>query len=290
MECIYSLKRSRVYWRSLLDDSTSWKLANDERVDPYHPDSMRGQDDVSGTIRRWRVECNLEKRKAHSAYVRSDRDHLDICCGRGGDVRKVKQCNPRTYIGVDISTNAIEEACSRCTGAGLNCRLFTADVCSSDNSTLLEKLRRYEPCSISIMFALHYCFKSSTSFENFINFLNGVRTADTCTLYGIVPFWLKVRELVDESEDGVASPCAGCVLDASGTRASWPDVPNPDNCFGMAYTFALDGSVHAVEEYLVYWPVLEERLEEIGWKCTRASPVPGAGGGLYLNFAFKRSR
>lgn len=274
----------------MLDDSTSWKLANDERVDPYHPDSMRGQDDVSGTIRRWRVECNLEKRKAHSAYVRSDRDHLDICCGRGGDVRKVKQCNPRTYIGVDISTNAIEEACSRCTGAGLNCRLFTADVCSSDNSTLLEKLRRYEPCSISIMFALHYCFKSSTSFENFINFLNGVRTADTCTLYGIVPFWLKVRELVDESEDGVASPCAGCVLDASGTRASWPDVPNPDNCFGMAYTFALDGSVHAVEEYLVYWPVLEERLEEIGWKCTRASPVPGAGGGLYLNFAFKRSR
>ncbi len=99
--------------------------------------------------------------------------HLDIACGRGGDLHKWKFNYIENVIGIDISEESIKEAKKRNFNPNYNF------YCINDIGINMINWKDYSNeqfTSVSIMFALNYFFDKQESLENlFQNIISNLK-------------------------------------------------------------------------------------------------------------------
>ncbi len=277
-ECIFSDSKKKVYWK--FDDGTKTWDPPFLKDDPYDP---KTKENSTGDVEIWRKTCNVTKRRIHASMILQDTNHLDVCCGRGGDVHKFKHSKVKTVVGIDISPSALEEAVWRSTKANLKSRFFLMDLTKKNYPT--QTIKKYKFSTISVMFAFHYFLQSKETLINFISYINGLNLSTGCKLYGITPDWQKIKQGMDREY---------CKVDFI---TKIPDNLNDSNCFGIAYKFWLRGLVESnsgrngVLEYLVYFPVVEKIFEDYGWKCLSLEKIDNNDDdddGIYVYFCFYR--
>ena len=110
-------------------------------------------------VKRWLIDRALRclgPDRHRTAHV------LDLGCGRGGDLAKWLQGHPqRTYVGVDASGRAVDEARRRAQQMGV------AHQCTFVVGDMVEVVRRHAAAwahavdVVACMFALHYCTGTS---------------------------------------------------------------------------------------------------------------------------------
>lgn len=89
-------------------------------------------------------------------FVSRKKKILDLGCGHGGDLLKIKFCEPSLYVGIDSSFNSITAAKSRANSIHLKCRhqFLCCDFTKKWNTTECYDV-------INCQFAIHFAFKSS---------------------------------------------------------------------------------------------------------------------------------
>ena len=89
-------------------------------------------------------------------FVSKKKKILDLGCGQGGDLIKLKYSSPSLYVGLDISSKAIVNAQHRASKINLNCRCYFLCV---DFTT--HDWNGYPPYDvINCQFALQFAFKN----------------------------------------------------------------------------------------------------------------------------------
>lgn len=91
-----------------------------------------------------------------NTFITKKKRILDLGCGQGGDLIKIKFTNPSFYVGIDVTIKAITAAKIRCKQIKLNCRnhFICCDFCKHD-------WQGYAPYDIvNCQFAIHFAFKS----------------------------------------------------------------------------------------------------------------------------------
>ena len=288
MEGVFSKENQRVYWCNISNSAKSWIVPECAINDNYEPSTKQIKSSVN--VHNWRLECNNVKQEMHTLHVKKGHVHLDLCCGRGGDIHKFSHNAPEMLIGIDVSPLAIEEAVKRhALKSNLNARFFVSNLAdASTHDAILYKLRKYKFSSVSVMFAIHYMCESAETFESFISFLQRLNTCDDCVVYGICPDWVTLSSVFRGKADAY-QPIRECKIRPSNKL---PSNMSEDNCFGLKYSFFLNGLVETrlkqgVDEYLVYWPVLESKFKKCGWRCEYINRAK-CGDGLYVKFCLKR--
>jgi SAM-dependent methyltransferase len=96
---------------------------------------------------------------------------LDLGCGQGGDLLKIKHSCPSLYVGMDLSPNAIASAQIRASSIRLNCRCHF--LCTNFTKHDWEGYPPYDV--VNCQFAIQFAFKSKSdamfTFERISRFL-----------------------------------------------------------------------------------------------------------------------
>ena len=118
---------------------------------------------------------------------------LDLCCGRGGDLLKWKNYNPRLLLMMDNCLEALAAAAARyCVTSGLSTKIvakqpgspgirarFELVDCFDDNQALPLILSAVQSASlhgfdiVSCQFSMHYAFRESSSVRSFFAYCVG---------------------------------------------------------------------------------------------------------------------
>jgi SAM-dependent methyltransferase len=113
--------------------------------------SARVLDEGSGV----RNSHNFIKAVLIQQFVEPNKRILDLGCGQGGDLSKLKHVKPSIYVGIDVSSTAITCAQSRASKL-LRCRTHFLCVDFTEN-----KWSGYPPYDvINCQFAIHFAFES----------------------------------------------------------------------------------------------------------------------------------
>ena len=302
MECCFSKTKKAVYWRDLQTLRTSWQRPVSAEIDPgdsYNPKKMKEKSDVTREITQWRESCNDLKRELYERRLPDSGDavHLDIACGRGGDVHKWKHRRVALLVGMEKSASALEEATRRAAAAGVNARFYLCDVTKALPPQLQVELQKYVFSSVSCMFALHYFLESPQTFQNFEALLSSLRLRDKAPFFGTTVHYKQLTRLfLHNAEVACAEPLPGCRITRPTNGASEVSevsevsalsARSPTDFTGWAYDFSLDGSLEAIREYLVFFPTVEERFRKIGFHAAKIlHQTAAASCGLYLSFEF----
>lgn len=103
---------------------------------------------------------------------------LDLCCGRGGDLKKYFNSKVKLYVGADLSEESLKNAIDRIRkiknekySQGIPCKCFfiTEDI-SHPSNHLMEKIdKSYYFDLVSCQFAMHYHFESEAKIRAFLS-------------------------------------------------------------------------------------------------------------------------
>lgn len=104
-------------------------------------------------------------------FVQKKKRVLDLGCGQGGDLLKIKYACPSLYVGIDVSPTAIACAQARASKIQLNCRSHF--LCSNFTTHDWEGYPPYDV--INCQFAIQFAFKTESeanfTFEKISRFL-----------------------------------------------------------------------------------------------------------------------
>jgi len=104
-------------------------------------------------------------------YIQKNKRILDLGCGQGGDLLKIKYQKPSIYVGIDISTTCIAAAQERCASIKMMCRCHF--LCSDFTKHDWDGYPPYDV--INCQFAIQFAFASETharfTFEKISRFL-----------------------------------------------------------------------------------------------------------------------
>jgi mRNA (guanine-N7-)-methyltransferase len=164
---------------------------------------------------------------------------MDLCGGKGGDLRKFQLAQVTELTVVDIADRSIEEATERWRSMrwALKPTFLVADCCQA------LKLKTVDV--VTCQFALHYAFRTK---EMALGFLENV--ANHLEPGG--------KFLVTMPEPNGIRPLSNsiCTITMREPRLKEP--------FGQAYEFSLQDCVNALDEYLVPTDALLELAQSVG--------------------------
>ena len=129
-------------------------------------DAARFYDQRGSTSRRLREgdgirnTHNFLKAFLINKYVHKNAKLLDLGCGQGGDLLKLQHRNPVVYVGIDISSNAIENARSRALKIGLG-SIVRFKQCDFGTTEWLDHAGVYDV--VNCQFAIQYAFATPDS-------------------------------------------------------------------------------------------------------------------------------
>lgn len=182
--------------------------------------------------------------------------HLDLACGRGGDIAKWK--NQTTVHAIDIDADSIAEAQRR------SKRYHREDICFSVVDTL-GHVPLWPNChdvydSIACMFALHFFFWSEPSARMVLS--DVVRLLKPGgVFFGIVPDGRYLETIMGAQKEYASSALTIRRIDDA------PSFP-----FGTAIHVVMPTFVST--EYLVYKSVLKQLAEACGLQHVMYEPMP----------------
>lgn len=213
------------------------------------------------------------KRALINHAVRAARDRTrggvalaDLCCGRGGDIRKWIDAGVQDVLGYDLSPGEIEEARKRWQetldewtppeGSAPDAPRPTATFVATDQ---LGKARVDFPRTYDVvccMFAVHYFWASEASFRAFLGNVAAC-LADGGLFIGACPLGTRVLETLDGKN---LLDTKMLVLEAK-WRGNY-------HTFGSAYTCAITDTVtdggEGSTEYMVFRSAFEALAKEVG--------------------------
>lgn len=99
---------------------------------------------------------NFVKAALIKRFIPPKKRILDLGCGQGGDLIKLKHVNPSFYAGVDSSYTAIVAAQKRCSQINLKCRCKFFNIDFTKNSDWGQPFD-----IINSQFAIHFAFESA---------------------------------------------------------------------------------------------------------------------------------
>lgn len=178
--------------------------------------------------------------------------YLDLCCGNGGDITKLRHNDIKEYIGMDIASQAIKRASqklfnqSQIKGDLISCNAFSAMA-----GHMLEQMRSFD--IVSCQFAIHYAFLDEGTARTFIqNIASSLRVGGSFIL--TVPDY----EHLSKSKKLFGEKFGDEIYSVK--FASSDDLKD----FGSAYEFSFKGSVENLTEYVVKPEVLISLCKQVG--------------------------
>lgn len=178
--------------------------------------------------------------------------HLDLCCGRGGDISKFMYSEIEQIILIDISSISVKEARQRYE----NYYKFLAKktIFSFETFDLRKERKINISSSVSCMFALHYFFESLQIANQFLKNISNSLSKDGI-FFGCVPDGKEILKLL-KNEKKFKNTIA--TIEAKFTTKE---------CFGSEITFQLQNSILEEiksKEYLVFENVLLKIASKVG--------------------------
>ncbi|KRZ67988.1 mRNA cap guanine-N7 methyltransferase [Trichinella papuae] len=254
-------------------------MNNSEIAEHYNriPNSSRKDREKSRILHLRRLNNWIKSILIHEALhkVKSERDRggkirvLDLCCGKGGDLQKWKFGKIDQLTAVDIAQVSVSHCKERYS------TLFTDEAqygyfkaeflcldCSKEDlrKHLAEPDVQFDLCSCQ--FSLHYAFANLQQAERMLQ--NACQNLKIGGYFiGTIPDANFIVSQCRSSADGRFRNSVCQIQMQNSTH----DGPLP--LFGANYDFQLEGVVNCYE-YLIYFPLLEKMLQELGmvlvWK------------------------
>lgn len=195
---------------------------------------------------------------------------LDLCCGRGGDLFKLRELAPSHVVFVDISTSALEEAQRRYErgrrDVSYTARFVTADCFSTRLLSLMPDRKRFD--IILCNFALHYAFANESMATAFFANIEALLTPTTGRLMLVYPHFETLRQHACKENEVWWSSFGNDVFTIDFAPRS---VSGDKKAFGQSYRFSLDHAVDNCEEYLMPPDALATLTSEFGLVCEWSS-------------------
>jgi SAM-dependent methyltransferase len=195
---------------------------------------------------------------------------LDLCCGRGGDLFKLRELAPSQVVFVDISTSALEEAQRRYErgrrDVSYTARFVVADCFSPHLMSLLPDRKRFD--IILCNFAVHYAFASESMATAFFANVESLLVPATGRLMLVYPHFETLRQHACKENEVWWNSFGNDVF----TIEFAPKTVYGDKAaFGQSYRFSLDHAVDNCEEYLMPPEALAKLTSEFGLVCEWSS-------------------
>eukprot|EP00055_Hartaetosiga_balthica_P009082 m.35385 g.35385 ORF g.35385 m.35385 type:complete len:497 (-) comp6599_c0_seq3:1358-2848(-) len=183
-----------------------------KRAKNHYDANAQGENGETSTQRKESISIQLRKfhnflkGKMISLYSRGVGKHLDIACGRGGDLHKWNNSRIRNVVGLDISTASIEEANLRLQRLLAEKKSRFQSVSFFATPDLGKKLIEHESLkdeesfdTVAIMFSAHYLFETEESASNMM--MNVSRNLkDGGIFYGTIASGHAILELLHGQE------------------------------------------------------------------------------------------
>jgi len=176
---------------------------------------------------------------------------LDICCGKGGDLKKWNVSNVYSVTFVDLVQKSIENAKDRYKKLNRNDRPNAIFIASNAHTLSLFKYLTIKGIAhdlVSCQFALHYSFENEEKANNLIkNVSCGLK--DGGYFIGTIPNESIIKEKMKNKE----------YIKNQFFEIQYDKEKNLDGSgFGQEYTFYLEDAVDYVPEFLVNFEKLKE--------------------------------
>ena len=249
-----------------------------QRYDAFH---RRSRDERASSLSSKLGNVNnLCKRRMIDAVARSFAPSslrvLDLACGKGGDIGKWLEYDPREYVGVDLSQRSLEEAASRFAShqrrlgkSACTCAFVHADMTTDDLTKSISS--RFDV--VNMQFALHYGFGCRESAHRMLSnvssllyvggFFIGITTDPLVLVRGLMS-----RSSVFRTAHGDVRAYGNRIFSVATTadhdrrlRSMTRDVSTH---FGVELAFSLSPSVYLTPEFLVTLPALRAVAESVG--------------------------
>lgn len=184
---------------------------------------------------------------------------LDIACGKGGDLLKWSKANINSYVGIDISSQAIEDAMDRYKGrssdkqygmSGLGDVKFMCYDCCED----LPSLSMGNFDLVSCQFALHYAFQTEKRAKTMIkNISKNLKEGGVffCTIPNETILKSKLYKSKISGNDLYKINFTERREETELLNSNYKKSP-----FGIEYIFSLNDAIYECPEYLVNLDVL----------------------------------
>ncbi|XP_053697778.1 mRNA cap guanine-N7 methyltransferase [Sabethes cyaneus] len=185
---------------------------------------------------------------------------MDMCCGKGGDLRKWQKGNIAHLICTDIADVSLEQCEKRYKEMkpAKDGKLFTAEFIQAD-ATLQQLRTKYEDPSltlhvVSCQFALHYGFESLKQAERML------KNAAECLRQGgyFIGTIADANEIMKRQRAAGGNEFGNDIYKIT----FFCDTDNPP-LFGAKYHFKLDGVVDCAE-FLIHFPTLVKLARKVG--------------------------
>lgn len=196
---------------------------------------------------------------------RGIKDVLDLACGKGGDLQKWKKAQIRSWFGIDIAEESVEEARRRykdMPGPIFNAQFHVLDAFHKDWAAVVGQNSFH---AISCQFAYHYSFETEASARHSIKMISKYLRPGGY-FFGTIPDFSEIRRRLQGSgQRKIGNDIYSLALD-EGT------VLEPD--FGQRYFFDLAEAIESCPEYFISFHVLEALAEEVGLESVLCSQFP----------------
>jgi len=184
---------------------------------------------------------------------------LDLACGKGGDIKKMKLKKPSKIVFADISPESLNSLYDRHNKElyDMQCdfMMLEGDVFAIDINPFLEDVYFH---FVSCQFALHYAFidekTANTAISNICQHLMPgghavITTLDACRI---------VHQFKDQAKKASNQEQKDTVHNSVFKMVRKFEVDSEIPPFGAKYIFYLDNVVNGIPEYLVHPQVLED--------------------------------
>lgn len=186
---------------------------------------------------------------------------LDICGGKGGDLRKFHDIE--SYVLVDNAERSVDDAKIRFINSKFK---FAAQFIHADchQPDILKSLipADIEFDLVSCQFALHYSFESEESARGLLSNISNNLKKGSHFIGTVVDGDYVMKNMRETSEFGnTLFRCQG--------EGDWSDMKA--DAFGIKYNFTLKGAVENVPEFIVHFPMFEKIALGYGLKLVYKS-------------------
>lgn len=180
---------------------------------------------------------------------------LDMCCGNGGDVSKLRHNGVTEYFGMDIADAAVERAERRLAEqTHVSGDVIVFNAFSATAGHMLERMKRFDVASCQ--FAIHYAFSDERTARTFIqNVASALRVGGSFVV--TVPdydFLSRSRKLLGKQ--------FGDQYYSVKFESASAEIQD----FGAAYEFSFKGAVERLKEYVVKPDVLTRLCGDCGMR------------------------
>ena len=180
---------------------------------------------------------------------------LDLCCGKGADLRKYNNYNNNVsyYMGIDNAQKSLENAVQRCTSINPSFPVQWVHA-SASQKHLMDKLsREFTFHLVSCQFALHYMFDSKDTSDAFFENVSA-RLLDGGKFIATFPDARVISALIAKDDSKIIGKSPEWKMDFSDTKFN-------ENDFNQGYYFTLQNAIDHCKEYMVPIDLLIETAQ-----------------------------